>query len=78
MNSVEKLLTQITLKKIDYGQKFQSQKLTTANSVEKQPSKLGILILFVVTIALSAFSINEFNQTVTDIIEAEFQETVEH
>ena len=77
MNSVEKLLTQITLKKTDYEQKSQSQKLTTANLVEKQPSKLGILILFMLTIALSAFSISQLNQTVTDIIEAEFQETVE-
>lgn len=76
MNSPKKILTRINRNKADYGQRFQSQKLTAAKLVAKGPSKLGILILLMITLALSAFSISELNQTVTGIIEAEFQETI--
>ena len=61
----------------DYVQQSQSQKLTTANSAEKQPSKIGILILVIATIALYGFSISEFSKTVTYIVEAAVQEAIQ-
>ncbi len=61
----------------DYIQQSQSQKFTTDNSAEKQPSKIGILILVIATIALYGFSISEFSKTVTYIVEAAVQEAIQ-
>ena len=64
--------------KANYGQQSQSQKLTTTNSAQKQPSKIGILLLFIAAIVLYSISINELSQTVSGIIEAEFQENMQY
>lgn len=42
---------------------------------EKQPSKLGILILFFITITLYSFGIYELNKAVVNIIEAAVEQT---
>ena len=53
-----------------------SETIERTNSIEKQPSRLGILILALVTITLYGLGIHESNKTVTDIIEAAVKETV--
>ena len=58
-------------------QQTQSQTPTAATSPEKQPSKLGILILAMATIALYGFGINELSKTVAGIVEALVQEAVQ-
>ncbi len=77
MLGTEKILAQINNNQVDYEQQTQSQKLKTAHSVKKQPSKIGILILFIVTIVLYAFSIGELSKTVTGVIEATVQDTTQ-
>ena len=69
--------SQINNNQVDYKQYSQSQKLTTVNSVEKQPSKIRLLILFMVTIALYAFSISELSKIFTEILEPAVQEAIQ-
>ena len=69
MFGTEKLLTQITSNKANDLPQSQSLKLTKAKSVEKQPSKLEILILFIITIALYGFCLGELSPTMTDTVE---------
>ena len=71
-------LTKMNNHKANYRQQSQSQKLTTTNSVDKQPSKIGILMLFVAAIVLYSISINELSRTVSGIVEAEFQENIQY
>lgn len=59
---------------MDYDRRPETIEQT--NSIEKQPSRLGILILALVTITLYSLGIHESNKTVTDIIEAAVRETV--
>ena len=57
-------------------QQIQSQTKIPSASLEKQPSKLGILILALVTIALYGLDINEVNKTVSGMVEAAVGETL--
>ncbi len=46
-------------------------------SLKKQPSKIGIVILAMVTLFLYSFGINELSKTVAGIVEAAVQEAVQ-
>lgn len=49
---------------------------STRLNKDKQPSKIGILILFVITITLHGFGINQLNQTVIGIMETATEQTI--
>ncbi len=69
---------QITNNKTEHIQQIQLPTETATASLEKQPSKLGILILALATIALYGLGINELSKTVTGIVEAAVQATLQN
>ncbi len=69
---------QITNKKTEPIQPIQLPRTTAAASLEKQPSKLGLLILALATISLYSLGLNELSKTVTGIVEAAVQATLQN
>ena len=54
-----------------------TQTTTAATSPEKQPSRLGILILAMATLFLYSFGLNDLSKSITGIVEALVQEAVQ-
>lgn len=63
--------------KPDRERHIKSQTKKPSASSEKPPSKLGLLFLAVVAIALYGLGIDEVSKTVTNIVEAAVQETLQ-
>ena len=70
--------SQITNNKTEPIQPIQLPRRTATASLEKQPSKLGLLILALATIALYSLGLNELSKTVTGIVEAAVQATLQN